>query len=124
MNESKVTRYATEKYVDKNNINDSEIDEIFDELSMKKNLKRYKITYDYDESVCRLDPTPLYMYENDEVYIMMGYGDMYHMDSIIIMQGKKDITNDVFNSDTRIIKLNSINNDINIKIVFSKDMPS
>ena len=45
MDESKVTRYATEKYVDKNNINDSEIDEVFNELSMKS-IKRYKINYD------------------------------------------------------------------------------
>lgn len=123
MDESKVTRYATEKYVDKNNINDSEIDEVFNELSMKS-LKRYKINYDYDKSMCSLNPTPSYMYENDEVCIQMNYDEMYYMESISIIQGKNDITNDAFSNDEKLIKLNSINNDINIKIVFRDNSPT
>ena len=123
MDESKVTRYATEKYVDKNNINDSEIDEVFNELSMKS-LKRYKINYDYDKSMCSLNPTPSYMYGNDEVYIQMNYDEMYYMESISIIQGKNDITNDVFSNDKKLIKLNSITNDINIKIVFGDNSPT
>lgn len=122
MDGSKVTRYATEKYVDKNNINDSEIDEVFDELSMKS-LKRYKINYDYDKSICSLNPTPSYMYENDEVCIQMNYDSKYVM-LISIIQGKNDITNDAFSNDEKIIKLNSINNDININIVFRDNSPS
>lgn len=123
MDESKVTRYATEKYVDKNNINDSEIDEVFNELSMKS-LKRYKINYDYDKSICSLNPTPSYMYENDEVCIALNYNPSYVMESISIIQGKNDITNDAFSNDEKLIKLNSINNDINIKIVFRDDSPA
>lgn len=123
MDGSKVTRYATEKYVDKNNINDSEIDEVFNELSMKS-LKRYKINYDYDKSKCSLNPTPSYMYGNDEVYIQMNYDEMYYMESISIIQGKNDITNDVFSNDKKLIKLNSITNDINIKIVFGDNSPT
>lgn len=123
MDGSKVTRYATEKYVDKNNINDSEIDEVFNELSMKS-IKRYKINYDYDKSICSLNPTPSYMYENDEVYIQMDYNPDYVMESISIIQGKNDITNDVFSNNEKLIKLNSINNDINIKIVFGDNIPT
>lgn len=123
MDESKVTRYATEKYVDKNNINDSEIDEVFNELSMKS-LKRYKINYDYDKSMCSLNPTPSYMYGNDEVYIVLNYNSNYVMESIYIMQGENNITNDVFSNDEKLIKLNSINNDINIKIVFRDNSPT
>lgn len=123
MDESKVTRYATEKYVDKNNINDSEIDEVFNELSMKS-LKRYKINYDYDKSMCSLNPTPSYMYGNDEVYIVLNYNPNYVMESIYIMQGDNNITNNVFSNDEKLIKLNSINNDINIKIVLRDNSPS
>lgn len=123
MDESRVTRYATENYVDKNNINDSEIDEVFDELSMRP-IKRYKINYDYDKSVCKLNPTPLYMYGDEEVFINVYLlSDNYILESITVTQGKNDITNAVVNSATRLIRLNSINDDVNIKIVTSLSGP-
>ena len=122
MDESKVTRYATEKYVDKTNIKDSEIDEVFDELSMKPR-KIYKITYDYDKSECKLNPTPSYMYGDEEVYITVQYSTQYNM-TIVVMQGETDITNDVFNTDGKFIKLNSIKNDIDIKIVLTERPPA
>ena len=123
MDESKVTRYATEKYVDKNNITDAEIDEVFDELSMRP-IKRYKINYDYDKSACTLYPTPSYMYENDEVSISVEYSEGYTLQAIIVMQGKNNITNNVVNSDINLITLKSINDDINVKIVLEENGPS
>ena len=118
MDESKVTRYATEKYVDKNNINDSEIDEVFDELSMRPR-KRYKINYDYDKSACTLYPAPLYIYGDEEASIAVVESERYTLESITVLQGKDDITNNVVSSDKGFIKLKSINNDINIKIISS-----
>lgn len=123
MDESKVTRYATEKYVDKTNINDSEIDEVFNELSMKS-IKRYKINYDYDKSKCELNPTPSFMYENEEVCIAIGDSPKYHIESIVVIEGKNDITNNVVNEDDGFIKLNSPNNDITIKIDIKLNGPS
>ena len=123
MDESRVTRYATEKYVDKNNISDTDIDEVFDELSMGPR-KSYKINYDYDKTVCMLNPTPSHMYENDEVSIDVYYSSNYTLKSIVVMQGENDITNDVFNSGSRRINLKSINNDINIKIVIGARPPA
>lgn len=123
MDESKVTRYATEKYVDKNNITDSEIDAVFDELSMKS-IKSYKINYDYNKSICTLNPAPSYMYENDGVCIYTRVNEDYVIESITVMQGTNDITNNVIDTDNGYIKLNSINDDINIKIVLTANMPS
>ena len=123
MDESKVTRYATEKYVDKNNINDSDIDAVFDELSMEPR-KRYKINYDYDKTMCKIYPTPPFMYGNDEVCITVNYTPQYILQSITVMQGKNNITHNAVNIDKRLITLNSINDDINIKIVLKENMPS
>ena len=124
MDESKVTRYATEKYVDKNNINDAEIDEVFNELSMIP-AKRYKINYDYDKSACTLYPAPLYMYGDEEVSIAVVKSDQYILESIIVMQGKNDITNNVVNTgEAPLITLESINDDISIKIITGLNGPS
>ena len=122
MDESKVTRYATEKYVDKNNINDAEIDEVFNELSMIP-AKRYKINYDYDKSACTLYPAPLYMYGDEEVSIAVVKSDQYILESIIVMQGKNDITNNVVNTGEPVITLKSINDDISIKIITGLNGP-
>lgn len=125
MDESRVTRYATEKYVDKINIKDSEIDEVFDELSMKPR-KRYKITYDYDKTVCRLHPTPSHMYGDEEVRIalLIPSAGQYYMKSICVMEGDNDITNNVFDNGNKFINLKSINNDIDIKIVIGENIPA
>ena len=122
MDESRVTRYATEKYVDKNNINDTDIDEVFDELSMRP-IKRYKINYDYNKSACKLNPTPLYMYGDEEVCIEVGELDPYIIQSITVMQGKTDITNSVVDEANGDITLKSVNDDINIKIITSISGP-
>lgn len=116
MDESRITRYATEKYVDKNNINDSEIDEVFDELSMRP-IKRYKINYDYDKSACNLDPAPSHMYGDEEASITVHISEQYILQSINVIQGKTDITNNAVNHDKSIITLKSINDNISIKIV-------
>ena len=127
MDESRVTRYATEKYVDKNNISDSDIDTIFDKLSMIP-IKRYKINYDYDKSACNLNPAPSYIYEDEEVCIIAEQSeDCYILQLITVMQGKNDITDNVVNrvKDTRYrITLKSVNDDINIKIITSLSEPS
>lgn len=124
MDESKVTRYATEKYVDKNNITDAEIDAVFDELSMRP-VKRYKINYDYDKSACVVYPTPSYIYENDEVNIIVKLPPTtrYFIQSINVMQGKTDITNSVVDIDKGVITLKSINDDITIKVIIGENMP-
>ena len=113
----------TKKYFDENNISDAEIDGVFDELSMKTR-KSYKITYDYDKTMCMLNPTPSHMYDNDEVSIDVHYSSKYTLRSIVVMQGENDITNNVFNSGSRRINLKSINNDINIKIVIGARPPA
>ena len=122
MDESRITRYATENYVDKNNISDSEIDEVFDELSMRP-IKRYKINYDYNKSACKLNPTPLYMYGDEEVCIEVGELDQYIIQSITVMQGKTDISNSVVDEANGVITLKSVNDDINIKIITSVSGP-
>ena len=121
MDESRVTRYATEKYVDKNNITDTEIDEVFNELSMRP-IKIYKINYDYDKTACTLQPAPLYMYGDEEVNITVVVADSYIIHSLTVMQGKTDITNNVVHALQ--ITLKSISDDINIKIVSGLSGPS
>lgn len=123
MDESRITRYATEKYVDKINIKDSEIDEVFDELSMRPR-KIYKINYVYDKGMCHIQPTPPIMYGNDEVSLNVQHSPQYILQSLTVMQGKTDITNNVANADKTQITLKSISDDINIKIVFKENTSS
>lgn len=124
MDESKVTRYATEKYVDKNNITDAEIDAVFDELSMRP-IKRYKINYDYNKLACVVYPTPSFIYENDEVNITVKLPPTtrYFIQSINVMQGKTDISDSVVDIDKGVITLKSINDDITIKVIIGENIP-